>query len=139
MRGRALAVTTLALALGVAPGLATAHDGHAHGTEPVLGTVARIEGDRLDVADPDGKTVSVTLTAATAYFRGTSEAKRTDLKAGVRVAVEAAHGKSGLEAKVVRMGGTEEVVWACPMHPEVKSASPGKCPKCGMFLEKKKA
>lgn len=26
-------------------------------------------------------------------------------------------------------------VYSCPMHPEVKSAQPGKCPKCGMDLE----
>lgn len=28
-------------------------------------------------------------------------------------------------------------VYSCPMHPEVKSDKPGKCPKCGMKLEKK--
>jgi membrane fusion protein, copper/silver efflux system len=26
-------------------------------------------------------------------------------------------------------------VFTCPMHPEVKSTTPGKCPKCGMNLE----
>jgi len=26
------------------------------------------------------------------------------------------------------------VVYACPMHPEVQSNAPGKCPKCGMTL-----
>jgi hypothetical protein len=25
-------------------------------------------------------------------------------------------------------------VWSCPMHPEVRSDGPGKCPKCGMSL-----
>ncbi|OQP59981.1 hypothetical protein A3860_34990 [Niastella vici] len=25
-------------------------------------------------------------------------------------------------------------VYTCPMHPDVKSATPGKCPKCGMDL-----
>lgn len=25
-------------------------------------------------------------------------------------------------------------VWTCPMHPEVRSQGPGKCPKCGMDL-----
>jgi cobalt-zinc-cadmium efflux system outer membrane protein len=33
----------------------------------------------------------------------------------------------------------EQAVYVCPMHPEVKSDKPGKCPKCGMTLEKKKA
>ncbi len=26
-------------------------------------------------------------------------------------------------------------VWTCPMHPEVRAAGPGVCPKCGMALE----
>ena len=30
-------------------------------------------------------------------------------------------------------------MYTCPMHPEVQQAEPGKCPKCGMTLEKKKA
>src|SRR5574337_1257764 len=29
-------------------------------------------------------------------------------------------------------------VYTCPMHPEVKSDKPGKCPKCGMNLVKVK-
>ena len=28
-------------------------------------------------------------------------------------------------------------MYTCPMHPEVESASPGACPKCGMALERK--
>jgi hypothetical protein len=28
-------------------------------------------------------------------------------------------------------------LYACPMHPEVTSDKPGKCPKCGMTLVKK--
>jgi len=26
------------------------------------------------------------------------------------------------------------MIYVCPMHPEVKSDNPGKCPKCGMDL-----
>ncbi len=27
-------------------------------------------------------------------------------------------------------------VYTCPMHPEVRQSTPGRCPKCGMELEK---
>lgn len=27
------------------------------------------------------------------------------------------------------------VIYQCPMHPDVTSTQPGKCPKCGMNLE----
>lgn len=27
-------------------------------------------------------------------------------------------------------------IYSCPMHPEMKSDEPGKCPKCGMNFEK---
>ncbi|CAN5618543.1 hypothetical protein BH11BAC1_BH11BAC1_20140 [soil metagenome] len=29
------------------------------------------------------------------------------------------------------------ITYVCPMHPEVTSDKPGKCPKCGMDLVKK--
>ncbi len=35
-------------------------------------------------------------------------------------------------------GGPGTVVYVCPMHPEVTSSSPGRCPKCGMDLVPKK-
>jgi CopA family copper-resistance protein len=33
----------------------------------------------------------------------------------------------------------QTVIYTCPMHPEVQSPSPGKCPKCGMTLVRQKA
>lgn len=32
-------------------------------------------------------------------------------------------------------GGVHKLVYTCPMHSEVTSDKPGKCPKCGMTLE----
>ena len=33
----------------------------------------------------------------------------------------------------------QTVIYTCPMHPEIHSTKPGKCPKCGMKLVKEKA
>lgn len=38
----------------------------------------------------------------------------------------------------VRDKKTRDVEYVCPMHPEVKSKSAGKCQKCAMTLEKRK-
>lgn len=35
------------------------------------------------------------------------------------------------------MNKSASVFYTCPMHPEIKSDMPGKCPKCGMDLVKK--
>jgi hypothetical protein len=138
---RRLLATFAALAFSLWPLAAQANQGHAHahGQDAVLGTIAKVEGDRLEVADPDGKSVIVSLTRTTMYLKGAEEAKKADLKPGLSVAVETADGKAGREARVVRIGPADGAVWACPMHPEVTGSGPAKCPKCGMFLEKKKA
>ncbi len=36
-----------------------------------------------------------------------------------------------------KASGEEQGTYTCPMHPEIKSDKPGKCPKCGMALVKK--
>jgi hypothetical protein len=36
------------------------------------------------------------------------------------------------------MAAPVDAEYSCPMHPEVKQASPGSCPKCGMTLVKRK-
>src|SRR6185295_20145248 len=33
----------------------------------------------------------------------------------------------------------QPVVYSCPMHPDITSKKPGKCPKCGMTLRRTEA
>jgi YHS domain-containing protein len=40
-------------------------------------------------------------------------------------------------AKYIGKNAAMKDVYACPMHPDVQSDQPGKCPKCGMTLEKR--
>jgi len=108
------------------------HEGHDH----IMGTVTRSEKGRIEITGTDGRNVAVAVTAATVYTKGKDAAVFSDVKPGVRVAVEAMKGKAGLEAIEVKIG-TAEAIHTCPMHPEVQQAKPGKCPKCGMNLEKR--
>ena len=43
-------------------------------------------------------------------------------------------GGSGMSPGAAAPAPGEAVVYTCPMHPEVKSDTPGKCPKCSMAL-----
>ena len=38
-------------------------------------------------------------------------------------------------APKAEMSASSEIIYTCPMHPEVRSNKPGACPKCGMALE----
>ena len=52
------------------------------------------------------------------------------------VAQEHVHGAA--TAPSAAKPGKSASVYSCPMHPEVRSDSPGKCPKCSMTLEQVK-
>lgn len=124
-----------AMVLVLSPLAAMARDGH----DQITGTVTKVQGDRIEVKSTDGKFHDVALTNATTYRKGTAAATKADVRPGAGVVVDTAVTKGSLEAKEVRMGTEEKAVYTCPMHPEVQKAEPGKCPKCGMNLEKRKA
>lgn len=129
---RGLKLTTLILTV------MTAMAAFAHGgNEDVMGTVTRAEKGRIEVKGMDGKNVTVGVTATTVYKKGKEPATFADVKPGAHVAIEAMKGKAGLEAMEVRIGAMD-ATYTCSMHPEVQQHEPGKCPKCGMTLEKKK-
>lgn len=110
----------------------------AHGgNEDIMGTVVRAEKGQIEVKGMDGKNVTIAVTATTVYKKGKEAATFADVRAGTHVAIEAMKGKAGLEAMEVRIGAME-ATYTCPMDPEVQQHEPGKCPKCGMTLEKKK-
>lgn len=118
--------------------VASALAAFAHGgNEDIMGTVTRAEKGQVEVRGMDGKNVTVSVTATTVYKKGKDPATFADVKAGAHVAIEAMKGKAGLEAMEVRIGAMK-AMYTCPMHPEVQQPEPGKCPKCGMTLEKKK-
>lgn len=37
--------------------------------------------------------------------------------------------------KAQPLAAPDDVIYTCPMHPEVRQSTPGACPKCGMALE----
>src|SRR5262249_13125771 len=70
---------------------ASAHEGHAH---KIMGTIASVRTDRLDIKATDGKTASVVLNGKTKIVRGTEAVKATVLKVGERVVATAMEQKN---------------------------------------------
>jgi hypothetical protein len=123
------------LALLLASPFVLAHEGHVHA---MLGTIARVEKTQLEVKGTDGNAVTFALAEKTAFRRGETSISRSDMKVGERVAVEfeeRGQAKTAIKASVA--ASQPATVYTCPMHPEVTSDKPGKCPKCGMTLELK--
>ena len=133
-RWRLVAVLVVAAALALAaPGLiAGTNDGGCCGGMASMATAhqgsAMLSGTVTAIDKRDGS-VTVTLRPATA---GGEAAKKA--LSGVKV------GDTLSLAMMLKAGTASHAAkYVCPMHPEVTSDKPGKCPKCGMDLERTKA
>jgi hypothetical protein len=80
---------------------ASAHPGHVH---KVMGTIAEVHDDCLEVKATTGKTSSITLNAKTRILRGSAAIKASALQVGERVVVTAVENKDkSLTAQDVRV------------------------------------
>jgi hypothetical protein len=87
------------------PAYARAHEGHAH---KVMGTVATLHENHLEVKATDGKRSTITLNEKTTILRGKTKVKAEDIKTGERVVVTATEtkgkdGKTTMIASEVRL------------------------------------
>ena len=60
----------------------------AHG-DPIMGTVTAVTNDTFTIAGKDNKPVTIMLEKSTKYLMNDKAAKKTDLKPGVRVVIDA--------------------------------------------------
>jgi hypothetical protein len=60
----------------------------AHG-DPIMGTVTAVTNDTLTITDKDNKPIVIMLEKNTKYLMNEKPAKKTDLKTGVRVVIDA--------------------------------------------------
>ena len=61
---------------------------HAHG-DPIMGTVTAVTNDTFTITGKDNKPVTIMLEKSTKYLINDKAAKKTDLKPGVRVVIDA--------------------------------------------------
>lgn len=78
-----------------------AHEGHAH---KVMGIVAGVDGNHLQIKTRDGKVVMIMLDGKTAVTRGKQKLAATDLKVGERVSIDYMQEKDVNTAKTIKLG-----------------------------------
>jgi len=98
--GMLLLLFTLALAPSV-----FAHEGHVH---RLMGTVAAVSGERVQVKATTGQTSEIVVNDKTKIVRGATAQKTSDIKPGERVVVMMTEskdqaGKALLTAKEIRL------------------------------------
>jgi len=95
-------ITAVLMAASVAvAGIALAHEGHDH---KVMGKVAALSAQQIEVETADGKKVAVALTVETKYSRDKATVTQADVKVGERVVVVVVEEKGVQKAKQVLLG-----------------------------------
>lgn len=107
MSKRSVVGAALVAALAI-PAYVRAHEGHAH---KVMGTVATLHENHLEVKATDGKSSTITLNEKTKILRGKAKITLDNIKPGERVVVTATEtkgkdGKATMVATEVRLGDT---------------------------------
>ena len=88
--------TVLTMTFILLASIALAHEGHKH----VMGTVAAVSADQLQVKTKDGKSVTVSLTQTTRYMKGKEKATLADVHVGDRVVVDLDKGGAAEEVRL---------------------------------------
>ena len=112
-------VLFLVFALAIAPGV-LAHEGHLH---RLMGTVAAVQGERLQVKATSGETSEIVVNDQTKIVRGVTAQKTSDIKPGERIVVMMSEsknqaGKPLLTAKEIRLGPQTATEKAPQKNPE---------------------
>jgi len=134
-----LAVLVIALVLSVstfaAAKNATAKATQSCPSEMSCGTIT------ATVTSINAKTGALTLQVRpTSGNTAALKAAITKLKVGEKFPMMAMVGKDGkLIACSRSLPLQTNARYTCPMHPDVQSSKPGKCPKCGMDLKPRQA
>lgn len=90
----------------VVPGVARAHEGHAH---KVMGTVSAVTATQMQLKTPEGKIVTAMLNPKTTFARGKQKVDATAVKVGERVVVEVASEKDMIASSVTMAAPTPVV------------------------------
>ena len=131
--------------------------------EHLMGVVTRVEPTALTLILERGSSAVILIDGKTAYKRGETKTTSKGIKVGERIVIYASPRNGKWLARVVKLAvaasndkadaGTPSPTpehglsaqdpknppqvqeFSCPMHPEVRSPTAGRCPKCGMKLQ----
>ena len=86
----------------------------AHG-DPIMGTVTAVNPDKFTIKDKNDKDIVIMLEKTTKYMMNDKPAKKTDLKVGSRVVIDAE-----MNAKMKMYSAEEVTIGTAPATPPKK-------------------